>query len=99
MNAPSDAPLARGAYQAARNPLWRTLLDCRRRAPAPRQGRVLLSAHATRRVVFAESTEEVAEIVALCHEFPVPVIAFGTGTSLEGHLLAVNGGICIDLSA
>ena len=50
-------------------------------------------------VVFAESTEEVAETVALCHLYRVPVIAFGTGTSLEGHLLALHGGVCIDLSA
>ena len=50
-------------------------------------------------VVFAESTEEVAAVVALCHEHRVPVIAFGTGTSLEGHLLAVRGGVCIDLTA
>ena len=50
-------------------------------------------------VVFAESTAEVAEIVGLCHRHRIPVIAFGTGTSLEGHLLAVHGGVCIDLSA
>ena len=50
-------------------------------------------------VVFAESTVEVAEIVGLCHRHRTPVIAFGTGTSLEGHLLAVNGGVSIDLSA
>jgi D-lactate dehydrogenase (cytochrome) len=50
-------------------------------------------------VVFAESTSEVAEIVGLCHLHHTPVIAFGTGTSLEGHLLAVQGGVCIDLSA
>ncbi|MBI5792080.1 MAG: FAD-binding protein [Rhodocyclales bacterium] len=50
-------------------------------------------------VVFAESTEEVAAIVELCHRHRTPVIAFGTGTSLEGHLLAVQGGVCIDLSA
>jgi len=50
-------------------------------------------------VVFAESTAEVAEIVGLCHRYRTPVIAFGTGTSLEGHLLAVHGGVCIDLSA
>ena len=50
-------------------------------------------------VVFAESTAEVAEIVGLCQRHRIPVIAFGTGTSLEGHLLAVHGGVCIDLSA
>lgn len=49
-------------------------------------------------VVFAQSTEEVAATVALCHAHRVPVIAFGTGTSLEGHLHAVLGGISIDLS-
>jgi len=49
-------------------------------------------------VVFAESTEEVAAVARLCHDHRVPIIAFGTGTSLEGHLHAVNGGICIDLS-
>jgi D-lactate dehydrogenase (cytochrome) len=50
-------------------------------------------------VVFAESTTEVAEILALCNAHRTPVIAYGTGTSLEGHILAVQGGICIDLSA
>ncbi len=49
-------------------------------------------------VVFAASTEEVAAAVRLCHAHRTPVIAFGTGTSLEGHLLAVQGGVCIDLS-
>jgi len=49
-------------------------------------------------VVFAHSTEEVADAVRLCHEHKIPVIAWGTGTSLEGHLLAVRGGVTIDLS-
>ena len=49
-------------------------------------------------VVFARSTEEVVEIVNLCREHQVPIIAYGTGTSLEGHLAALRGGICIDLS-
>ena len=49
-------------------------------------------------VVFAETTEEIATIVRLCHSHRTPVIAYGTGTSLEGHLLATCGGVCIDLS-
>ncbi len=48
-------------------------------------------------VAFVRSTEEVSEIVSLCAEYQVPVIAFGTGTSLEGHFSAPLGGICIDL--
>ena len=49
-------------------------------------------------VCFAHSTEEVAEIVKLCAASRTPVIAFGSGTSLEGQVQAVAGGICIDLS-
>jgi D-lactate dehydrogenase (cytochrome) len=49
-------------------------------------------------VVFAASTAEVATVAALCHAHRVPLIPYGTGTSLEGHLHAVHGGICIDLS-
>ena len=48
-------------------------------------------------VVFPHSTEEVQEIVRVCGEHRVPVIPFGTGTSLEGHVNAPGGGICIDL--
>lgn len=49
-------------------------------------------------VVFAESTEEVAEVVKVCAEHKVPVIAFGTGSSLEGHVNAPAGGISVDMS-
>lgn len=49
-------------------------------------------------VIFAHSTEEVAEAVRICAEHKVPVIAFGTGSSLEGHVNAPAGGICIDMS-
>ncbi|MFT7496966.1 MAG: D-lactate dehydrogenase (cytochrome), partial [Urechidicola sp.] len=49
-------------------------------------------------VCFAQTNEEVSAIVGLCAEAKVPVIAFGAGTSLEGHVQATRGGICIDLS-
>ncbi len=48
-------------------------------------------------VCFARSTEEVAAIVKLCAASATPIVAYGTGTSLEGQVQAVNGGICIDL--
>jgi len=49
-------------------------------------------------VVFARSTEEVAETVRVCAEHRVPIIPFGTGSSLEGHVNAPAGGISIDMS-
>ena len=49
-------------------------------------------------VVFAHSTEDVASVIRFAAEFRIPVIPFGIGSSLEGHLLAVQGGISIDLS-
>jgi len=49
-------------------------------------------------VVFPRSNEEVASIVRLCALARVPVIAFGVGTSLEGHVAALFGGVCLDLT-
>lgn len=49
-------------------------------------------------VAFPENATEVAAIVALCHDHGVPLIAFGTGTSCEGHVAALHGGICLDMS-
>jgi len=49
-------------------------------------------------VVMARTTEEVVKIVKACVKHNVPIIPFGTGTSAEGHLAALHGGICIDVS-
>ncbi len=49
-------------------------------------------------VVFAESTQEVAEVVKICDRYELPVTPFGTGTSLEGHITAPFGGVTIDLT-
>ncbi|MCW5664942.1 MAG: FAD-binding protein [Piscinibacter sp.] len=49
-------------------------------------------------VVFCESTDEVAAVVRLANDHAVPVIPYGVGSSLEGHLLAIEGGISVDLS-
>lgn len=49
-------------------------------------------------VVFARSTEEVAALAKLCHAHGVPLIPYGAGSSLEGHTLAIEGGVCLNLS-
>lgn len=49
-------------------------------------------------VVFAKSTDDVAKAVSICASHKIPVIPFGTGTGLEGGVMATNGGISIDLT-
>ena len=49
-------------------------------------------------VIFPGSSEEVSRIVQICAQHGVPVIPYGTGTSLEGHVNAPAGGICVDVS-
>ncbi|MFM8681370.1 MAG: FAD-linked oxidase C-terminal domain-containing protein [Alphaproteobacteria bacterium] len=49
-------------------------------------------------VVFARSTEEVSDAVRICAAHKVPIVPFGTGTSLEGGVAALRGGVCIDVS-
>ena len=49
-------------------------------------------------VVFVESNEEVAEIMKLCVQHGTPITPYATGTSLEGHVAALQGGVCIDLT-
>jgi D-lactate dehydrogenase (cytochrome) len=49
-------------------------------------------------VAFIETTEEASRLLALCNAAAVPVVPYGTGTSLEGHVTPVRGGISLDLS-
>ena len=49
-------------------------------------------------VVFPETTEEVSAVVKVCAKHKFPVIPYGTGTSLEGHILAIHGGVTVDVS-
>ena len=48
-------------------------------------------------VVMAQETADIQDVVRICAKYSVPVIAFGTGTSLEGQVNAPAGGVCIDL--
>src|SRR5712691_9455353 len=83
------------------------------RALAARFGNLLVTSQAVRQqhgntvtwienqppdaVVFPQSTEDVQEIVRICAAHRVPIIPFGTGTSLEGQINAPRGGVCIDV--
>ena len=49
-------------------------------------------------VAFPENTAEVSEIAKICHKHGCPIVPWGVGTSLEGHALAIQGGITVDFA-
>lgn len=105
MNAPADLPVP-----ATHRPLPTAMLDTLRQ----RFGDRVSTARAVREqhgrdespfdvpppdaVLFCTSTQDVADAVRLAAQYKVPVIPYGAGSSLEGHLLAVQGGLSLDLS-
>src|SRR5215813_4424280 len=98
----AQASIAATAGNALPEPLQQLLGDRLSTTPAVRnqhgKDESYHALHAPDAVAFARSTEEVAAIVQACARHKVPVIAFGTGTSLEGHVAALHGGVCIDLA-
>ena len=103
MNAPANEPAA------ARRPLPAALLDGLRALLGERAttGESVRAQHGRDEsafapmppdaVVFPLSTDEVAAIARLCHAHDVPMIPYGVGSSVEGHVLALRGGVSIDL--
>ncbi|MGX4641474.1 FAD-binding oxidoreductase [Massilia sp. SYSU DXS3249] len=91
-----------GAADAIIAPLQERYGDRVSVAPAVRQqharGEGLATSLAPDVVVWPLDKHEVCAILALCNEHRVPVIAFGAGSSLEGHVSAPHGGVCIDMS-
>ncbi len=105
MNASASAPLARPDARDLADLVTRLTGEYGERAVTSRavreqhsHGEGLADAALPDVVVFPESNAEVAGIVRLCHAARVPLVAFGVGTSLEGHVAALYGGVCLDLT-
>jgi len=56
------------------------------------------ASHPPDAVAFPDSTEEVAEIVRICSRYALPIVPFGRGSAVEGGVVAVHGGVCVDMS-
>ncbi len=62
------------------------------------QGEAYPTPHPPDAVVFPRTTDEVSRIAAICTRYRTPMVAWGAGSSLEGHIAAVRGGVTIDFS-
>jgi FAD binding domain len=92
---------ARGRDRIAPAAAGRSFVHGRLHTRGARQGCVLSSYHPCvppDAVAFALSTGEVSEIVKICARYKVPLIPFGSGTGLEGNVVALRGGVSLDLS-
>ena len=69
-----------------------------RRSRTPRPRGILPREPPPDAVAYAQGTAEVADLVRICAAHRVPIVPYGGGTSLEGHLAASSGGLCIDLT-
>ncbi len=93
-----NAPARIGALDRLRARFGERLSLAQAHRDAHGRGEGMGECHAPDAVVWPESTEDVAEIVRVCAETRMPVIPFGAGSSLEGHLHALHGGVSIDFT-
>ena len=93
-----NAPVRLDAIDRLRARFGERLSICQAHRDQHGRGEGMAQTHAPDAVVWPESTQEVAEIVRVCADTRTPVIAFGAGSSLEGHLHALEGGVAIDMT-
>ncbi|SEF47938.1 FAD-binding oxidoreductase [Oceanospirillum linum] len=94
----ADAPARASVIMQLKTLLGERLITAQAVRDQHGQGEDSYGCKAPDAVVMVRSTEEVAQVLALCHQYAMPVIPYGAGSSVEGHLMALEGGISLDLS-
>jgi D-lactate dehydrogenase (cytochrome) len=89
---------AQAVVSSLRDRLGERISDARGVRDQHAKGEGAMAPHAPDAVAFPASTEEVAAIVAACAANATPIIPFGAGSSLEGHVHALHGGVAINLT-